>query len=64
MKGIQGRKTVDAEGMILSSSNSRETRVLQKTVYTAAKTRENSACVTRNHKFLGGYRGNLCVEEI
>ena len=29
----------------------------------AAKRRENTASVTREHKFLGGNRGNLCVEE-
>ena len=29
----------------------------------AEKTRENTASVTREHKFLGGNRGNLCVEE-
>ena len=27
----------------------------------AAKTRENTASMTREHKFLGGNRGNLCV---
>ena len=29
----------------------------------AAKMRGNTASMTRKHKFLGGYRGNLCVEE-
>ena len=29
----------------------------------AAKTRENTASVTREHKFLNGNRGKLCVEE-
>ena len=29
----------------------------------ASKTREGTASVTREHKFLGGDRGNLCVEE-
>ena len=26
----------------------------------AAKTRENTASMTKEHKFLGGNRGNLC----
>ena len=29
----------------------------------AAKTREDTASMTREHKFLGGNRGNLCVKE-
>ena len=29
----------------------------------AAKTRENTTSLTREHKFLGGNQGNLCVEE-
>ena len=28
----------------------------------AAKTREDTASMTREHKFLGGNRGNLCVK--
>ena len=28
----------------------------------AAKTRENTVSMTREHKFLGGNRGNLCVK--
>ena len=32
-------------------------------VSVAAKTREDTATVTREHKFLSGYRGGLCVEE-
>ena len=29
----------------------------------AAKTRENTGSVAKEHKFLSGNRGNLCVEE-
>ena len=29
----------------------------------AAKTREDTASMTREHKFLDGNRGNLCVKE-
>ena len=35
----------------------------QKAVSVAAKTREDTATVTREHKFLVGYQGNLWVEE-
>ena len=30
----------------------------------AAKTREDIASMTREHKFLGGNRGNMCVNEL
>ena len=33
-------------------------------MFVAAKTRENTASVTREHKFLGGNRGILCVENL
>ena len=32
-------------------------------MFFAAKTRENTASVTRGHELLSGNRGNLCVEE-
>ena len=32
-------------------------------MFVAAQTRENTASVTTEHKFLGGNRGSLCVEE-
>ena len=35
----------------------------QKTVSVAATIREDTASVTREHKFLSGDRGNLCVKE-
>ena len=31
-------------------------------MFVAAKTREDTASMTREHKFLGGNRGNLCVK--
>ena len=52
-----------AAGRILDSANPREIGTLQKTVSVAAKTREHTASMTREHKFLSGKRGNLCVEE-
>ena len=30
-------------------------------MFIAAKTREDTASMTREHKFLGGNRGNLCA---
>ena len=52
-----------AAGRILNSTNPKETRTQKKAVSVAAKTREDTASMTREHKFLGGNRGNLCVEE-
>ena len=49
-------------GRILDSANPREIRTQQKAVSIATKTRENTASVTKDHKFLGGNRGNLCVK--
>ena len=63
MRGVLGRVSESAARRILDSTNSREIGALQKTVSVAAKTRENTASVTREHKFLGGNQGNLCVEE-
>ena len=50
-----------AEG-ILDSANPREIRTQQKAVSIAVKTREDTASMTREHKFLSGNRGNLCVK--
>ena len=55
--------SADAAGRILNSNNPREIGAKQKAVSVAAKTRENTASVTREHKFLGGNRGSLCVEK-
>ena len=32
-------------------------------MYVAAKMRDNTASMMREHKFFGGNQGNLCVEE-
>ena len=32
-------------------------------MFIAVNTREDTASMTREHKFLGGNRGNLCVKE-
>ena len=58
-----GRVSAGAAGRILDSANPREIRAQQKAVSVAAKMRENTASVTREHKFLGGNRGNLCAKE-
>ena len=50
-------------GRIIDSTNPRDIRTQKKAVSVAAKTREDTASMTREHKFLGGNRGNLCVEE-
>ena len=44
--------------------NKTETRTpQQKVVSVAAKTTKNTASMTREHKFLNGNQGDLCVEE-
>ena len=48
---------------ILDSANPGETGASQSAVSVAAKTRGNKGSVTKEHKFLGGNRGSLCVEE-
>ena len=39
-----------------------EIRTLKKAVSVAAYTREDTASMTREHKFLSGNRGNLCAK--
>ena len=63
MRSVLERVSTGAAGRILDSANPKEIRTQQKAVSVAAKTRENAASVTREYKFLGGNRGNLCVEE-
>ena len=64
MRGVLGRVSASAAGRILNSANSREIGALQKAVSVAAYTREDTARVTREHKFLVGNRGNLCVQKL
>ena len=52
------------QGRILNSANPREIRAQKKAVSVAAKTREDTASMTTEHKFVGGNRGNLCVKEL
>ena len=52
-----------AVGRILDSADPREIRTYKKAVSVAAKTREDTASMTREHKFLGVNPGNLCVKE-
>ena len=52
-----------AAGRILDSANPTEITAKQKAMFVAAKTRENTASVTREHKFLGRNRQSLCVKE-
>ena len=63
MRGVLGRVSTCTAGRILDSANPREIGTYKKAVFVAAKTRENTATVTREHKFLGGNRGNLYVKE-
>ena len=63
MGGVLGRVSAGAAGKILDSANPREIRTQQKAVSVAASTREDTASVTREHKFLGGNQGSLCVDE-
>ena len=53
--------TTGAAGRIIDFADSKKVRAKQKAVSVAAKMREDTASVTREHKFLGGNRGNLCV---
>ena len=64
MRGVLGRVSTDAAGRILSSDNPREIGTQKKAVSVAAKTREDTASMTREQKFLGGNRGNMCVKEL
>ena len=63
MRGVLEQVSTGATARILDSSNPEEIRTQQKAVSVAAQTRENTASMTREHKFLGGNRENLCVEE-
>ena len=45
-----------------TSANFRKMRVKQKAVCVTAKTREDTVSVTREHKFISGYRGD-CVSK-
>ena len=56
MRGVLERVSADTAGRIRDSANPSEIRVLQ-------RRRENTASMTREHKFLGGNRGNLRVEK-
>ena len=63
-RGVLGRVSAGAAGIALDSANPRKVRTSwQKVVSIAAKTRESTASETREHKFLSGNRGNLCVNE-
>ena len=63
MRGVLGRVSAGAAGRILDSANPREIRAEQKAVSVASKTRENTASVTREHKFVGENQGNPCVKD-
>ena len=63
MRDVLGPVSAGAKGRILDSVNPRDIRTQQKAMSVAAKTRENTASVTRKHKFLCGNRGNMCVNE-
>ena len=64
MRGVLGRVSTGAAGRILDSANPRDIRTKKKAVSVAAKAREDTASMTREHKFLSGNRGNLCVKEL
>ena len=64
MRDVLGRVLTGAAGRILDSANPRDIRTEKKAVSVAAKTRENTASMTTEHKFLGGNRGDLCVKEL
>ena len=63
MRRVLGRVSAGAVDRILDSANYKLIRAEQKAVFVAAKTRGNTASVTRGHKFLGENQGNLCVKE-
>ena len=54
--------SADGAGRILDSANPREIRTKQKAVSVAAKTREDTASMTREHKFFCKNRGT-CVSK-
>ena len=62
MRGVLGRVSTGAAERILDSDNPREIITEQKAVSVAAKTREDTASMTREHKFLSENRENLCVK--
>ena len=63
MRDVLGRVSTGAAGRILDSANPREIRTYQKAVFVAAKTREDTASMTREHTFLSGNQGNLRAKE-
>ena len=62
MRGVLGRVSTGAARRVLDSANPREVRIYKKAVSIAAKTREDTASMTREHKCLSGNRGNLWVK--
>ena len=64
IKGVLERVSTGAARRILDSANPRKIRTYKRAMSVAAKTREDTASMTREHKFLGGNRGNLCVKEL
>ena len=63
MRSVPGRVSTGAAGRILNSANPREIRIRKKAAPAAAKTREDTASTTREHKFPGGNRGNPRAKE-
>ena len=63
IRGVLGQVSAGAAERILDSANRKEMRAKRKTVSVAVKTREDTASVTREHKFLGGNRGSVSVKE-
>ena len=63
MKGVLGRVSAGTAGRIVDSANPREIKSLREGCVHCSKDRENTASVMREHKFLDGNRGNLCVKE-
>ena len=62
-RDVTGQMSTGAAGRILDSANPREIRAKQKAVPVVAKTKEGVVSVMREHKFLSGNKGNLCVKE-
>ena len=65
VRGVLGRVSAAAARRILDSANCRYARKsLTVGCVRCSEDRENTVSLTRDHMFLGGNRGSLCVEEL
>ena len=63
MRGVLERVSAGVAGRIINSANPKKIRTYQEAVSVAAKTREHTASVTREHKFFMETEGTCVLDE-